>query len=149
MTERGSEPSVEEILASIKKVIAEDNRNAVTGRGRDNIAPVATSMGDSEYIETVADEDDVLELTDDFAPAAEDAMVSDPKRDAMRESLEALSTFSRPQSAPASAQSGESSLETMVRDMLRPMLAQWLDDNLPQIVENMVAREISRITRKS
>ncbi|WP_164115271.1 DUF2497 domain-containing protein [Sphingorhabdus sp. Alg239-R122] len=147
MAERGSEPSVEEILASIKKVIAEDNRAAVTGRGKDGIAPVATSMSDSEYIE--ADEDDVLELTDDFAPVAEDAMVSDPKRDAMRESLEALSTFSRPQPASASAQSGESSLEAMVRDMLRPMLAQWLDDNLPQIVENMVAREISRITRKS
>jgi cell pole-organizing protein PopZ len=36
----------------------------------------------------------------------------------------------------------------MVRDMLRPMLKDWLDSNLPNIVEAMVAREIERITKK-
>jgi uncharacterized protein len=34
----------------------------------------------------------------------------------------------------------------MVRDMLKPMLRDWLDANLPQIVETMVAREIERIS---
>jgi len=38
-------------------------------------------------------------------------------------------------------------LETMMREMLRPMLKEWLDENLPSVVERMVEKEISRISR--
>jgi cell pole-organizing protein PopZ len=38
-------------------------------------------------------------------------------------------------------------LEAMMRDMLRPMLKEWLDENLPAVVERMVEKEISRISR--
>jgi cell pole-organizing protein PopZ len=31
--------------------------------------------------------------------------------------------------------------------MLRPMLKDWLDENLPALVERMVEKEISRISR--
>ena len=40
----------------------------------------------------------------------------------------------------------DGTLEGLVRDMLRPMLAEWLDANLPELVEAMVAKEIARIT---
>ena len=33
--------------------------------------------------------------------------------------------------------------------MLRPMLKDWLDQHLPEIVEELVTREIARITGKS
>ena len=39
-------------------------------------------------------------------------------------------------------------LEGLVREMLRPMLSEWLDRNLPSLVEQMVAREIAKITRQ-
>jgi hypothetical protein len=32
--------------------------------------------------------------------------------------------------------------------MLRPMLKEWLDQNLPPMVERYVEREISRLTRR-
>jgi hypothetical protein len=35
----------------------------------------------------------------------------------------------------------------MVRDMLRPMVKEWLDDNLPAMVERLVRDEIQRIAR--
>lgn len=38
-------------------------------------------------------------------------------------------------------------LETMTEDMLRPMLADWLDNNLPAMVERLVRAEIERIAR--
>lgn len=38
-------------------------------------------------------------------------------------------------------------VEDAVRDMLRPMLKQWLDDNLPTIVERLVRAEIERVAR--
>ena len=37
-------------------------------------------------------------------------------------------------------------LEDIIREMLRPMLKQWLDEHLPQMVEDHVKREITRIT---
>ena len=39
-------------------------------------------------------------------------------------------------------------IESLMRDMLRPMLKEWLDANLPDVVDRMVAREIKRITGK-
>lgn len=38
-------------------------------------------------------------------------------------------------------------LEDLVKDMLRPMLKQWLDTNLPPLVERLVRDEIERVSR--
>lgn len=38
-------------------------------------------------------------------------------------------------------------IDELMRDMLRPMLKQWLDENLPSVVERMVEKEIARISR--
>ena len=38
-------------------------------------------------------------------------------------------------------------LEDLVKEMLRPMLKNWLDDNLPQLVERIVRAEIERVSR--
>jgi cell pole-organizing protein PopZ len=38
-------------------------------------------------------------------------------------------------------------LDDLVREMLRPMLKNWLDDNLPTIVERLVRAEIERVSR--
>ena len=38
-------------------------------------------------------------------------------------------------------------LEDLVKELLRPMLKEWLDDNLPSMVESMVRQEIERISR--
>ena len=38
-------------------------------------------------------------------------------------------------------------LEDLVREMMRPMLKTWLDDNLPALVERLVRTEIERVAR--
>lgn len=43
--------------------------------------------------------------------------------------------------------SNSRTLEELVREMLRPMLKNWLDDNLPTIVERLVRAEIERVAR--
>lgn len=40
-------------------------------------------------------------------------------------------------------------IEGMVQDTLRPMLRDWLNDNLPTLVENMVKQEVDRISARS
>ena len=67
---------------------------------------------------------------------------------AMRELLAALAMLAEPSAPPQIVRSGETSLEGLVREMLRPMLAQWLETNLPQIVDRMVQAEIARIAGK-
>ncbi len=43
--------------------------------------------------------------------------------------------------------SGGGTLDDVVRELLKPMLKEWLDANLPQLVEAEVAKEIDRIRR--
>jgi len=38
-------------------------------------------------------------------------------------------------------------LELLIREEIRPILKQWLDQNLPPLVERLVQREIQRIAR--
>jgi hypothetical protein len=40
-------------------------------------------------------------------------------------------------------------LEDLVKEMLRPMLKEWLDKNLPTLVEHAVTRELDRMTRRA
>ncbi|PTS89820.1 DUF2497 domain-containing protein, partial [Sphingomonas sp. HMWF008] len=79
------------------------------------------------------------------APAAApvESILSERTAEATRGPLDALSRMIvKPDVA------GSDTLEGMVREMLRPMLRDWLDANLPAMVETMVAREIERITSK-
>ena len=57
------------------------------------------------------------------------------------------SAFSRLADTVLSRATGERSIEDMTREFLRVMLKQWLDDNLPQMVERLVREEIERVAR--
>ena len=143
------EPSVEEILESIKKVIARDNREAQqVERSRRESAGIALQASDP------ADQDGADEVLDlgeeliDGEPRAEDGLTTESAARSMRDSLAALAMIAEPGAPPQIVRSGETSLEGLVRDLLRPMLAEWLDRNLPEMVERLVKAEIARIAGK-
>lgn len=145
---QNGEPSVEEILQSIKQVIARDNR--ATARVERQRRATVGVVGDAPAARI---DDDVLELAetaqlDGTADEGEPALLRPEARDSMRESLAALAMLSEPGVPPQIVRSGETSLEGMVRELLRPALAEWLDKNLPPLVERMVASEIARIVGK-
>ncbi len=121
--------------------------------------------------EEAAEEDDVFELTepadeepaDDFAAALaaadeqvaeaeetpasqpeEEAIVSPPTEVKVSASFAELSAM-----LIKSADGGAPTLEGLVREMLKPMMRAWLDENLPRIVEDMVAQEIARLAARS
>ena len=196
---QAGEPSVEEILESIKKVIARDTREEAA-RARDGRAEAAQHRAQRERTipaapaaamsqpaaqapvaaEPPADDKSVLELTDaqgdEALGAFDDDADADIDRDgadlddiqgtaamdedsakplvaetavaSMRESLAALALLSQPGATPQIVRSGETSLEGLTRELLRPMLAEWLERNLPAMVERLVAVEIARIAGK-
>jgi cell pole-organizing protein PopZ len=137
MQSPGREPSMEEILASIKKVIAEEKELRTGAR------PVE-AVADEPLPEEFGGDDDVLELVDQLAPPADlgPPLIDEGVAGQSRQALEQLQTVAATIPAPPPV----NPLEEMVREMLRPILKQWLDENLPQMVEEHVKREITRIT---
>jgi cell pole-organizing protein PopZ len=136
MQSSGREPTMEDILASIKKVIAEEKELRAA-------APV-DAIEDEPLPEEANTEDDVLELDEPLAPPVDlgPPLVDEEIAGQSRQALEQLQTVAA--SIPAAPQTNP--LEDMVREMLRPVLKSWLDEHLPQMVEEHVKREISRIT---
>ena len=161
---QNNEASVEEILESIKKVIARDNRADALRDAARRSAPRGNADSDSD-----AESDEVLELSnvldedadlDEFDTAdagmsddneesgAEPPLLGKDAQGAMKENLAALAMLAEPGARPQIVRSGETSLESLTRELMRPMLAEWLDKNLPSMVEKMVQAEIARIAGK-
>lgn len=163
---------MEEILSSIKRIIAEEGESATASRAKRAGRPITPRSEPGAF-----GHDEILELSDPMhdpvRPAAEylappaaaptpspapaaaapappaaapaappaDPILSPRAAEASRGALDALSRMVvRPEIA------GSDTLEGMVREMLRPMLREWLDTNLPAMVETLVSREIARIT---
>jgi len=165
--QQSGNPSVEEILESIKKVIARDSREvaAEARRSRESyvlpdaprpdpipeLTPAATAPVDvldlamsAQFLD--AEDEDEEEPVDDVD--AETPLITADARSAMRQSLAALAMMAEPRAHPQIVRSGETSLEELTRELLRPALAEWLDANLPPLVERLVAAEIARIVGK-
>lgn len=186
-----NEPSMEEILASIRRIIADDQEN-----GKGEPAKPAARAPEPEP------EDDILDLAEVPQPAkpslalehedvsfqtVEDGQIDfdaisfddepEPEPEPLSEPVLAR-PVPPPQSPPAyepdpepepepliSRRTDESvgqafnmlahtvltqnarTLEDLVKEMLRPMLKNWLDDNLPSLVERLVRAEIERVAR--
>jgi cell pole-organizing protein PopZ len=148
MGDVNQDPSMEEILASIKRVIADDSRAGPAPRGRGKAAAVSEASPSAQPDQASADaDDDVLELSN---PLPDDGLISSNVTVATRNSFATLASLR--QQVVQSVESvpvGEGPLEAVVREMLRPMLKEWLDTRLPEMVEDMVSREIARITGKT
>ena len=129
---------MEDILASIKKVIAEEKEL--------RSAPASAEVLEDEPLpeEVSASDEDVLELNEPLAPPADlgPPLIDEGVAGQSRGALEQLQTVA----ATIPAAPAVNPLEDMVREMLRPMLKTWLDEHLPQMVDEHVKREISRIT---
>lgn len=145
------EPSVEEILESIKKVIARDNRAVAADERRER-----EERGRGAASKAAGEDDDVLDLAaigayaddEDEENGGRSPLIKPGTASSISESLAALAVLAEPGAAPQIVRSGETSLEGLVRELLRPALAEWLDKNLPPLVEHMVAVEIARIVGK-
>lgn len=155
-----AEPSMEEILASIRRIISEEEQAPAKAE------PVLDLSQPAEDI--VETEDDIVfeavepAFTPEIeeppvpapaptrtyaAPAAAapvaqaDAYISQPTASAAAGSLSRLAGTLK-----ISDTAGQT-VEGVVRELLKPMLKEWLDRNLPAIVEARVEAELERIAR--
>jgi uncharacterized protein len=156
MGDMSKEPSMEDILSSIKRIIAEEGEEAaqaVSRRGKSDTSSKQAAQTADPAVE------EVLELTDELG--AEEPMPAHKTAEAPRVELagddnsilsvesevaarHSLSTLSSMLVTPKDGE--DNTLDGLVRSMLKPMLKEWLDARLPALVEEMVAKEIARIT---
>jgi cell pole-organizing protein PopZ len=178
------EPSMEDILASIRRILSEDGdgKQAVAAdeaADRSKVFEADLPMGRAEVEEArMTAEDDrkrsdefkepidaadkaAIAADDDAAPEIELADVLD-----LTPAMRAGPVLSSPASAASSdalAQLAKAildrrdvaigsrgiTLEGMVREMLRPMLKEWLDRNLPYLIERLVKKEIDLMVNRA
>jgi cell pole-organizing protein PopZ len=206
---QGQEPTMEEILASIRRIISEnDDPNAAAAAQAKPSAPSPRPQpaddGVLELTDMVGADGKVVNLaaaksapslnipeppateefqtmadqTPDPAPQAAETPADDVELSAVEtrpsrtsDSGESLVTGATAAASTAAfaalaqqltrkgdetSQASESlaigsgrTLEDLVKEMLRPMLRDWLDANLPGMVERLVKREIERIVRSA
>jgi cell pole-organizing protein PopZ len=185
------EPSIEEILQSIRQIISEDgSEKAKPETTTLTMAPEPVDKGGNVDLSVKADtdmggDDDVLELTDivepddgrevDLRPVEQEPEQSSigamPMTDTDSSDLDLSSNdkgllSDSASAAAASAMSkllagnvavereevgrvGNVTLEDMTRELMRPLIKTWLDQNLPRIVEKMVAKELEKVSRRA
>lgn len=140
---------MEDILASIKKVIAEEKElrqagQVVVSPSQPAVQPDPEPEPEPE-LEVLELEEPVVEEMQLPAVDLGPPLVSEDAAQASRQRLEALAQAAAAAPPPPTV----NPLEQMVRDMLRPILKEWLDQHLPAIVDEHVKREIGRITGQS
>src|SRR5215470_9844936 len=167
---KGQEPSMEEILASIRRIIADDQpANETTESRQENVATARESAASAPARPSAAPSQpapispppriaaaDVAASTPPMTEEEIDSMLAH-LRGAPRPASEERGLLSAATTAAvdaafdalartAQARNGRT-LEEVVSELLRPMLKTWLDENLPDMVERLVRGEIERVSR--
>ncbi len=193
-----NDPSMDDILASIRKIISDDEARAQVGNQQalsQSARPTVVPPTESRLPPATggAGREDVLMLTDlveepkSGAAGNRPMPIPLPRIDPARASEMPQPSFEQPsfeqppdgalvgsgavgaassafarlnqavqESVPAPAahdpgpaiDANGKTVEDLVKEMLRPMLKDWLDKNLPPMVERFVEREIVRLTRR-
>ena len=165
------DPSMEDILASIRRILNDGDAAAAPAQGSDSAGEPANPAAPQAGVPLAGTHDDVFLL--DAAMMVEippDAIVADMREDIPEP---APGTPPKPDTlvAPETMHAASSSmgalvraladrhvpitrgnsltLEDIVRDELRPLVASWLDEHLPPLVERLVRAEIERVVGRA
>ncbi len=133
---------MEEILASIRRIIAEDEQEIPSGAAAtpQPLRPVPAMQEDSTPSEPVASP---IERPSEPATSGQrstsEGLLSPATTAALDAAFNTLAQTVQPRRGRM--------VEELVSELMRPMLKTWLDENLPAIVERLVRAEIERISR--
>jgi uncharacterized protein len=158
-TTGAGDPSMEDILASIRRILSEDEPPEKVGTQPQNPADDGVLVLDPSM------------MVQEPAPVAEEVPVSEPVHPPELPTAElpipAGSGLVAPEAAAAAASSvsglvrtlaqgrytqvrgGGPTIEDLVREEIRPLLKEWLDAHLPSLVERLVRTEIERVVGRS
>jgi cell pole-organizing protein PopZ len=153
---KAQEPSMEEILASIRRIIADDDPPSAAAPKPEPVAPAPPLRAVASPAGPAAASSEDLLAPMAAPPREPPPATADQARRSLAQGIEGGLLSSEASAAVDTAFSAlvhtvlvqnARTLEDLVREMLRPMLKSWLDDNLPSMVERIVRAEIERVSR--
>src|SRR5919201_140455 len=138
---KAQEPSMEEILASIRRIIADDDAGKPQKPEPAPVKPSAAAPAAAakpavpEPAAMSQDDIDAMLSTFDPPPPRRQAVQPAPRPDPHIMSAETSAAVDAAFNTLAQTVlvHNAKKLEDLVREMLRPMLKSWLDDNLPNM----------------
>ncbi|MEX6634677.1 DUF2497 domain-containing protein [Hyphococcus lacteus] len=158
------EPSMEEILASIRRIISEDEEEqapptkpveakkpeltlkAAPQAAEETSSTVTPIKAEEPQKPTASDDEGIEMIKQNMAEAmeqdADEEILDQATADVASQAFHNLSQSVRISEGPGRT------LEDIVVEMLRPMVKEWLDANLPAIVEEKVEEEVQRVARR-
>ena len=171
-----AEPSMEEILASIRRIIADEKEpepapfEAAPEPVKDDVLELTQMVSDDGSVVDVKEEV-VAPIPEPFSPPPEpvsfmaepiaapldkeaaDSLLSDVAESAAASSLAALASTVHVEKKAAFTGftpigNGNKTIEDIVMELMKPMLKEWLEQNLPPVVERIVQKEVERIARR-
>lgn len=136
---------VMELTDPIEPVFAEDDDEEPSAE------PVITPDDDFEDLADAFDEEIEEDKIDDQTAKApkpsSEGLLSGSAAAASLGALSKLSKGSGIMSDESEHRSGGATLEDITKELLRPLLKEWLDENLPALIEKTVQKEIRRLSR--
>jgi hypothetical protein len=150
------EPSIEEILESIRQIISEDGDAApkeieAAAPPLPPVSPAPKMEEALELTEKVEPMDSDLDLSEITPPADEDnnVLLSDTTAEAATAAMAKLLAGNVAVERNVPGRVGSLTLEDMARDLMRPLIKSWLDQNLSSVIEKMVQKEIDKISKRA
>lgn len=171
------EPSIEEILESIRQIISEDSDTEQKPEPAVDLSvappaavkpaapppppkPVVDKPVPLDLTEKVSapDKGVPLDLTPPAPPSIEIDMMDSPMTNDLMSSqtadvaTDALSKILAANVAverEGTSPAGKVTLEEIARDLMRPIIKIWIDQNLPGIVEKAVQKEVEKLSRRA
>ena len=159
----GGDPSMEDILASIRRILSEEEQAAEPKAAADDEArPHDILLLNEDMMvpdpspEHLPEPGPALEPVRTAAPLVPEpapppapvqpgpVLVAPEAAQAAASSLGALAR-TLAQERSTAVRSGGPTIEDLVREEVRPILKQWLDAHLPPLVERLVRAEIARV----
>jgi cell pole-organizing protein PopZ len=136
--------SMEDILSSIRKILDEDPKSSKKAPAKKKEEPLELT----EVVEeSVKKSPSIPELkTEEPAPSSDTLMSST----ALSASVAALSSLKQAvaPSTHASTTQGQTTIEDIAKSLLMPLLKDWINQNLPSLVEKIVKEEVQRLTQR-
>ena len=161
----GEEPLMEDILASIRRILSEEEEETEAQATADAGAGMDMDLSAPEPEPEPAPEPapppppapeptparvplaDVLQLTPEMVTSE---IISAPTVTAATDILADLARAILDRRDIAVDEAGRNmTLEGMVREMLKPLLREWLDRNLPYLIERLAKKEIDTMINRA
>ncbi len=156
-----SEPSMEEILASIRQIISsdsQDEKKSFTPLNEHNDILDLINPLPEENQKTMSSTEEKCQKHQNEGSGGchqvspperflEDSLVSQKTMSEAAQTFSSLHTLAQKSSRSHDDYRGQN-LETLVRESLKPLLKEWLDSNLPTLVRWIVAEQVEKIIRQ-